>query len=156
LELRSSNYYLAQTIEYLFDEALDNFEDCWKTHLENSNCTLCQPFSVTNLPMCNTSQEVWCIFKEPFKQNLWTKCNEKKKFLSFFGDLTKKSQYHPENDTILRLEIFSLAKEIKEKEEIDIITLSDLSNWISWWILGNVFRIFYLMEKCIMKIMSTQ
>ena len=71
-----------------------------------------------------SSQEVWCIFKEAFKQNLWTMCNEKKKFLSFFGDLTKKSQYHPENDTILRLEIFSLAKEIKE--EIDIITLSDL------------------------------
>ena len=74
--------------------------------------------------MCNTSQEVECVFNEADKHNLVTMCNKKKKFLSFVGDLTKHSQYHPSNDTMLEFNILSMTKEIKE--EIDIITLSDL------------------------------
>ena len=160
LELRSANHYVAQTIEYLFDQGLDNSEDCWKTHLENSNCTtLCQYFSVSNLPMCNTSQEVNCIENEAHKHNLWKMCNENKKFLSFFGDLKKVSQYNPGNDTTLYFLISSLTKEIKE--EIDVITLSDLIGSIGGS-LGMFFGFsisasaFYLMEKCIMSTPSTQ
>mgnify|MGYP002044766757 CR=1 FL=1 len=127
--------------------------------MENSNCTLCQFVSVANLPMCNTSQEFECIFNETIKQNLWTKCNEKKKFLSFFGDLTKKRQYHQGNDTLFDFDIWSMTKEIKE--EIDIITLSDLIGSIGGS-LGMFFGFsisasaFYLMEKCIMKVKSPQ
>ena len=62
VELESSNYYLAQETEYQFDQDLDNSEDCWKTHLETSNCTLCQFASFANLPRCKSSQEFDCIF----------------------------------------------------------------------------------------------
>ena len=119
--------------------------------------------------MCNTSQEVECVFNEADhsqlhdyeadKHNLVTMCNKKKKFLSFVGDLTKHSQYHPGNDTILEFNILSMTKEIKE--EIDIITLSDLIGSVGGS-LGMFFGFsisasaFYLMEKCIMKIISTQ
>ena len=159
LELRSSNYYLAQTKEYLFDQGLDNSEDCWKTHIQNSNCTLCQFASIANLPMCNTSQEVNCIWNEADKHNLLTVCNEKKKFLSFIGDLTKHSQYDPVNYTKLEFNILSMTKEIKE--EIDVITLSDLIGSVGGS-LGMFFGFsisasaFYLLEKCIKKFMSTQ
>ena len=160
LDVRSYNYYAAQTIEYLFDEGLENSEDCWKTHLKNSNCTLCQPYSLANLPMCNTSQEVACIKNVAVKHNFWKICNEKKTFLSFYGDLTKVSQYHPPgNDTRLDFFISSLTKEIKE--EIDIITLSDLIGSVGGS-LGMFFGFsisasaFYFMEKCILKIKSTQ
>ena len=57
LDLRSRHKYMAQAIEYIFDQGLDNSEDCWKTHIENSNCTMCQFMSVANVPMCNTSQD---------------------------------------------------------------------------------------------------
>ena len=109
--------------------------------------------------MCNTSQEVECVFNEADKHNLVTMCNKKKKFLSFVGDLTKHSQYHPGNDTILEFNILSMTKEIKE--EIDIITLSDLIGSVGGS-LGMFFGFsisasaLYFMEKCIMKIKSTQ
>ena len=159
LELRSYKYYVARTIEYLFDKGLENSEDCWKTHLKNSNCTMCQYYSLANLPMCNTSQEVTCIRNVAFKYNLWRICNVEKNFLSFNGDLTKVSQYNPPgNDTRLDFFISSLTKEIKE--EIDIITLSDLIGSVGGS-LGMFFGFsmsasaFYFMEKCIMKIEST-
>ena len=160
LDLRSYNYYMAQTIEYLYDEGLENSEDCWKTHLKNSNCTMCQYYSLANLPMCNTSQEVTCIRNVAFKYNLWRICNVEKNFLSFNGDLTKVSQYNPPgNDTRLDFFISALTKEIKE--EIDIITLSDLIGSVGGS-LGMFFGFsisasaFYFMEKCILKIKSTQ
>ena len=155
LDVRSYNYYMAQTIEYLFDEGLENSEACWKTHLKKSNCTLCQPFYLADLPMCNTSQEVYCISNVVDKHNnLEEICNEKKKFLSFNGDLMKVSQ---NNNTILDFYISSLTKEIKE--EIDIITLPDLIGSVGGS-LGMFFGFsisasaFYFIEKCIMKIES--
>ena len=148
---------MAQTIEYLYDEGLENSEDCWKTHLKNSNCTLCQPYSLANLPMCNTSQEVTCIWNASDKKNnLEEICNAKKKFLSFYGDLMK---VNPSSGTILDFFISSLTKEIKE--EIDIITLSDLIGSVGGS-LGMFFGFsmsasaFYFMEKCITKIMFKQ
>ena len=160
LDLKTYTSYVAQTIEYVFDKGLESSEDCWKSHLKNSNCTtLCQYFSVGNLPMCNTSQEVHCIRNVALKQNLYKICNEKKNFLNFNGDLTKVSQYNPPgNDTIFEFFIPSLTKEIKE--EIDIITLSDLIGSVGGS-LGMFFGFsmsasaFYFMEKCIMKIEST-
>ena len=109
--------------------------------------------------MCNTTQEVNCIWNEADKHNLLTVCNEKKKFLSFIGDLTKHSQYDPVNYTKLEFNILSMTKEIKE--EIDVITLSDLIGSVGGS-LGMFFGFsisasaFYLLEKCIKKFMSTQ
>ena len=87
-------------------------------------------------------------------------CNEKKKFLTFNGDLIKVSQYNPgNNDTAFQFHISSLTKEIKE--EIDIITLSDLIGSVGGS-LGMFFGFsmsasaFYFMEKCITKILSKQ
>ena len=108
--------------------------------------------------MCDTSQEVTCIRNVALKHNLFKICNEKKNFLNFDGDLTKVSQYNSgNNDTILDFFISSLTKEIKE--EIDIITLSDLIGSVGGS-LGMFFGFsmsasaFYFMEKCITKIMS--
>ena len=80
-------------------------------------------------------------------------------FLSFDGNLVEVNQYNPSsNDTIFDFHIPSMTKEIKE--EIDIITLSDLIGSVGGS-LGMFFGFsmlasaFYFMEKYIMKIEST-
>ena len=79
--------------------------------------------------------------------------------MTFFGELIKQSEYIQDDDTLLEFEILSLSKEVKE--EIDVITLSDLIGSVGGS-LGMFFGFsisasaFYLMEKCIMKIISTQ
>ena len=78
LEIGSSSYYLAEHSEQLFNQGIENSEECFKTHIESSSCNKCQFASVADLPMCNTSQEAQCGIQVGIEHNLWTKCNIKK------------------------------------------------------------------------------
>ena len=53
LEPGSSYFYTMEQTEQLFEEGLEQSEECWRTHIENSNCTVCQFASIADLPMCS-------------------------------------------------------------------------------------------------------
>ena len=130
LELDMGKTYKGQLkpTEYRFEQGVENSEECWKKYFMRLNCTFkCTFVSVTDLPMCKTSQDVRCIIEN--LDNLggtkpWNVCNRRKKALTYHGQLIEKAKYSSSNATFTDLDILSFTKEVKE--EIDVITLSDL------------------------------
>ena len=157
LEAGSTYFYNAEQTEQLFEQGLELTEECLKTHIIHSNCTACQFASFANLPMCNSSKDAMCINNLAFSNYLWSECNKKKRFLNFNGEVTKWADYIKDDTTVLKLEMLSMVKEIKE--EIDVITLPDLIGSVGGS-LGMFFgfsisaSIFYCMDKFSLKIIA--
>ena len=154
--------YVTKPVEYLFDQGVDNSEECWKKHLMKSNCTVkCVTVSVTDLPMCKTQEERNCFHAFANRPlDLWTFCNLKKYALTYPGELTLQPpnpKLGIDKSTTIHFRIFSLRKMIKE--EILVISLPDLIGSLGGS-LGMFFGfsisayVFYLLDKLIVRAMK--
>ena len=121
----SNNYYMIRPIEYLFQGGIENSEACWKDHIEKMNCPRkCAMVSNTDLSICPSIDDIFCIYEAADKLNLWSQCNMKNRALTYNGDLTKWDKYQKDNATFLTIEIRNTNVEIRE--EVDVITMAEL------------------------------
>ena len=169
LELDRSSWenkfiFTVKPTEYLFDTGEESSEECWKEHLMKSNCSVkCVFASFTDLPMCQSGKEIFCIIEAGHQANLWSICNRKKRALTFPGEMLKiplTMDRNPSTHSILlRIDNWSMMKLIKE--EIMVISLADLIGSLGGS-LGMFFGfsisayLMYLIDKCIMRAMSQQ
>ena len=158
LDLQESWEYAFQikVMEYLFQDGIQNIDECWMQSIEKSQCKVkCQPFNLTQtLPFCQTAAELECIIAESRIQNWYYKCNLVKNGLTFDGELSKHRKYSKENMTSLDLIWFSKTQEIRE--EIRVITTSSFIGSIGGS-LGMFFGFsilsyaLYFIDKCFEK-----
>ena len=160
LTIGNSYYYQFKATEYLFSQGVENSEDCWKRHLNMSSCkTKCKWASFTDLPMCNSSQEVTCLMFDEDIGEPYNDCNCRKRSLTYHGDLTKLAKYSSNNATNIEISILSFTKEVRE--EIEVITFSNLIGSLGGS-LGMFFGfsistyVLYLLDKFVIKIMTYQ
>ena len=120
---RNSRYfYPAKVTEYLYAKGNQNSKECMTESIKNSDCLVkCSVGSLANLPKCNTTDEVDCIWLS--NNEALTECNQRKRGLTFDGDLEKLENYVNGNDKTI-VEIFVNAFTKKVHEEVDIITTS--------------------------------
>ena len=83
-ENSSDRYYLQLTnIVHIYDDGGESTEKCWLEEILNSNCSSkCKFASFTDLPTCETVEEVICIRKIG-DAGAYPKCTKKKQGLSF-------------------------------------------------------------------------
>ena len=152
--------YNIKPTEYLFDQGIDSSEECFLKHILRFNCTSkCVFADIAPLPICNSREEASCIIDAIHKYNLWTKCNLKKRALTYPGEITKMINTMKNQSsrtlTLFEIGIFSFFKLVKE--EIDVITFADLIGSLGGS-LGMFFGfsistcVIYLLDKCIMYI----
>ena len=124
VDQRSYYYYPGKVTEYLYAQGTQNTENCMTESIKKSDCPVkCSVGSLADLPKCNTSEEVDCIWTSTSTLEGITRCNRKKRGLTFNGDLEELENYDKNNSqTIVAIFINALEKEIRE--EVDIITTS--------------------------------
>ena len=144
--------------ELYFAEGVDDSDQCWTDGINSGSCpTKCKYFNFagnsSKLPICKTLKEVKCIYDQAYNLDLFSKCNRKKKILTFHGDLLRQKRYQDVQDEIhLMIGIWQMNKEIKE--EIFIITTQDMIGSVGGSLgmfFGFSFSAFvlYLIEKII-------
>ena len=144
--------------ELYFKEGVDDSDQCWTDGINSGSCpTKCKYFNFagnsSKLPICKTLEEVKCIYDQAYNLDLFSKCNRKKKILTFHGDLLRQKRYQDVQDEIhLMIGIWQMNKEIKE--EIFIITTQDMIGSVGGSLgmfFGFSFSAFvlYLIEKII-------
>ena len=146
--------------EYLFHKGVENSAECWKNHILKSNCEAkCKFASFTDLPMCKSPQEFVCIYTDREMGDPWNNCFRKKKAFTYHGELTKEAKYSSYNDTFIEIYTLSFTKEVRE--EIDVISLSDLIGSLGGS-LGMFFGFsisayaLYLIDKLIARFLTRQ
>ena len=111
--------------EYHFEEGVDDSDQCWTDGIHSFLCpTKCKLFNfagnTSKLPICKTLEEVRCVWDQANKSNLFTKCNQKKKTLTFNGDLIRLKRYQDDESKHLIIGLWQMSKEVTE--EILVIT----------------------------------
>ena len=130
--------------EFYFENGVDDSDQCWTDEINSGSCPVkCKLVNfagnLSRLPICQTLEEVRCILGQASEFNVFTKCNQKKKMLTFERDLIRLKRYQDHQDDEsqhLRIGLFQMSKEIKE--EIDVITTQGLIGSIGGY-LGTVF-----------------
>ena len=122
-------FVTARTKEFLKEKGVNNSEQCWLEEFKNFDCTVkCQHVSFTSsLPICNTTEQIFCITTEIGKKNLWGMCHKKKKGLYFEGELLEMENIqgdHGHDGRILGFTFAEMSKQIEE--EVDVITMPGL------------------------------
>ena len=154
-------WYVAKSTEYQFQKGIENSEDCWEEQIKYFNCpTKCIFLSLApQLPQCNTSQDIRCFFKEAYRGNAHTICNQKKRGLTYNGELHKIERFEESSDETSRFTIYfqTMTKEIRE--EVDVITLSALIGSVGGSLgmfFGFSFSAYalYLLDRCTSVIMA--
>ena len=131
LDCKEKGYAYMNTIkvsEQLFVEGVDDSDQCWAEEIKSGSCPVQCMFvnfagNASKLPTCQTIEEVTCIIDEATRQKSFTKCNQKKRILTFNGDLMRLKKYQDTDWKHLIIGLFDTTIEIKE--EIDMITASD-------------------------------
>ena len=153
------SYTIGKVTEYLFDQGVDNPEECWSDNIKDFPCpTKCQFASYApGLPMCSSIEEVQCMGQYIEEKNLFEICNRIKRRLAYYGDLTRIEKHVKKEWTTLRFEMRSLVKEIKE--EVEVISLPTLIGSVGGS-LGMFFGFsilsyaLFFFDKCIIKILK--
>ena len=117
LDLAKSYFHMVQLrhMEHIFRNINQNPNDCWRTEIEKSNCSVkCQHASVTDLPMCQTFEELRCLFEEAYSKNWYIKCNVVKMDLTFDPEITPLE----EETTTMQLQMLSMTKQVIEEVKV--------------------------------------
>ena len=119
----------------------------------------CALVSNAGLPICQSIEDIACIYEHAKKLNLWSKCNMKNRALTYNGDVTKWDKYQKDNVTYLNIDISNSTIEIHE--EVDVITMEELIGSLGGS-LGMFFGfsffayILFLVDKCIAKVVPSE
>ena len=150
-------WFTARSKEFLKGDGVANSEQCWLEKFQHFNCPVkCQPVSYTSsLPMCNTSEQLFCILDEIEKKNLLGMCHKKKHGLYFEGESMEIENVPVDDGHDWRLLGFSFAEMSKQiEEEVDVITMPGLIGSVGGS-LGMFFGfsisafVFCLLDKCV-------
>ena len=123
VQLNSYVQYSAKIKELRFNEGVDNAEQCWKNST-NQCKNQCRIVSHVDLPICNSTEDVICIYRSSFQNRTQNTCNTRRRGVLYEGKTSKKEKYKNDNVTELRLYLESMTKEIRE--EVPLITMPDL------------------------------
>ena len=101
LDCKEKGYAYMNTIkvsEQLFVEGVDDSNQCWAEEIKSGSCPVKCMFvnfagNASKLPICQTIEEVTCMIDEATRQKSFTKCNQKKRILTFNGDLMRLKKY---------------------------------------------------------------
>ena len=115
--------------ELYFEEGVDDSDQCWTDGINSLTCPAkCKVINfagnASKLPICKTLEEVLCVWNQANKFNLFTKCNQKKKILTFNGDLIRLKSYQDDESKHLIIGLWQMSKEVKE--EILVITTQEM------------------------------
>ena len=112
--------------EYLFNQGIESSEECWMNEISDSTCqSKCRFTSFAPLlPMCKTLEDLLCILDFAYTNNVYSRCNRKKRGLTFIGQMDRDTRFKKSNMTRVGMGLWSMTKEIRE--EVDIITLPAL------------------------------
>ena len=112
--------------EYLFNQGIESSEKCWMNEIADSTCqSKCRFTSFAPLlPMCKTLEDLLCILDFAYTNNVYSRCNRKKRGLTFIGQMDRDTRFKKSNMTRVGMGLWSMTKEIRE--EVDIITLPGL------------------------------
>ena len=159
IESGSNFFYNIRPIEYVFQGGVNNSESCWKKHIEEMSCPIkCALVSNAGLPICQSTDDIACIYKHSRELNLWTMCSMKNRALTYNGDLTKWDKYEQDNATYLNIDISNSTVEIRE--EVYFITIEGLIGSLGGS-LGMFFGfsifgyILYLVDKFFAKLVQS-
>ena len=145
--MKTYQWYVAKSTEYLFQEGIESSEECWENHIKTFNCpTKCVLLSFApQLPQCNSSPDIRCFFKEVYRGETHNICNRKKRGLTFNGELHKIEKFEENDITRFTIHIQTMTKDIRE--EVDLITTSGLIGSIGGFSFSGYAL--YLLDKCV-------
>ena len=125
VQLNSYVQYSAKLKEYKFNEGVDNAEQCWRNSIMTNQCNhQCRIVSQVDLPICNSTEDVICIYRSSFQNGTQNTCNTRRRGYLYEGKASEKVKYKADNVTELGLYLESMTKEIRE--EVALITMPDL------------------------------
>ena len=114
---------LTRNTELLFQNGVESTEDCFWQDILATDCPFKCSVYFNDLPKCRTVKE-WNCVRRQMNSDVWTRCMLKKHGLKFRQKDSQLQTYKEGNSSLVRIELWSMQKEIEE--EVNVITFPGL------------------------------